>query len=106
NSFQKLTLLFFSISLVFLIAGCDTKSNASANLPKANPSVIVDVIIAEKEPVSNVIEANGTVLANEYVELRPEVSGRLIYLNLTEGSQVAKGTIIARVNDADLRAQL
>jgi len=77
-----------------------------ADTPKESPPVLVDVMIAEKQPISNVIEANGTVIASEYVELRPEVMGRLIYLNLTEGKTVAKGTVIARLNDADLLAQI
>ena len=40
------------------------------------------------------------------VELRPEVSGRLIYLNLPDGATVKQGTVLARINDADLQAQL
>jgi membrane fusion protein (multidrug efflux system) len=63
-------------------------------------------MVATLEPVANVVEANGTVLANEYVELRPEVSGRLTYLNVPEGKFVTQGTILARINSADLNAQL
>jgi membrane fusion protein (multidrug efflux system) len=84
---------------------CKGKSGKE-NTPKESPPVLVDIMIAEKENISNVIEANGTVIANEYVELRPEVSGRLIYLNLSEGKNIAKGTVVARVYDADLRAQV
>ena len=40
------------------------------------------------------------------MELRPEVSGRLTYLNVPEGNHIDKGTVIARINDADLQAQL
>ncbi|MEP7141352.1 MAG: efflux RND transporter periplasmic adaptor subunit [Ferruginibacter sp.] len=106
NSFKKLPYFLYSISLIFLFSGCESNSKASDKTPKVNPPVVVDIIIAEKEPISNVIEANGTVIANEYVELRPEVSGRLIYLNLPEGKPITKGTVVARVNDADLLAQI
>ena len=54
---------------------------------------------------SDVIEANGSVVANEYLELHPEVSGRLTYLNIAEGSHIGKGAVLAKINDADLRAQ-
>lgn len=64
------------------------------------------MIIATPQTVSNAVEANGTVVANEYVELHPEVSGRLTYLNVPEGARIQQGTLIARVNDADLQAQL
>lgn len=66
---------------------------------------IVDVIIAKTQPVSNPVEASGTVVANQSVALQPEVSGRLIYLDVPEGKLVQQGTIIARINDSDLVAQ-
>ncbi|NCI45125.1 efflux RND transporter periplasmic adaptor subunit [Sediminibacterium sp. WSJ-3] len=68
--------------------------------------VVVDVIIAQAQEVSSRVEANGTVVANEYVELRTEISGRLVYLNVPEGSYVQKGTVIAKINDADYVAGL
>ena len=40
------------------------------------------------------------------VELHPEISGRLVYLNLPDGATVKQGTLLARINDADLQAQL
>ncbi len=69
-------------------------------------ATIVDVVVATPRNISNVIEANGNVVANEYVELHPENIGRFTYLNVPEGTQVTKGTIIARINDADLQATL
>lgn len=92
-------------SLVILFSACKGKSKKS-DKPKESPPTIVDVMIAQPQPISNVVEANGTVLASEYVELRPEVSGRLTYLNIPEGKPVAKGQVLAKINDADLRAQI
>ncbi len=66
----------------------------------------VDVIIAKSEKVSDQVEVNGTIVANEFAELRPEVSGLLTYLDVPEGKTVQKGTVIARINNADLMAQL
>jgi membrane fusion protein (multidrug efflux system) len=40
------------------------------------------------------------------IELHPEMSGRLVYLNIPDGAIVKKGTILAKINDADLQAQL
>ena len=68
--------------------------------------IIVDVIVVKSEKVSDKVEVNGTIVANEFAELRPEVSGLLTYLNVPEGQNVAKGTVIARINNADLQAQL
>ena len=88
---------------VFLIA-CNSKKE----LPKqtGSPASIVDVIIAEPSKINNIIEANGTVVAYESVELHPEISGRLTFLNVPEGSTIQKGTVLAKMNDADLQAQI
>ena len=93
------------IIILFFLNACSSKKDVS-KVQKANPPTIVDIIIAQTQPVSNTVEANGTVVANEYLEIHPEVSGRLTYLNIAEGSPVAKGTVLAKINDADLRAQV
>ncbi|MCY7291991.1 MAG: biotin/lipoyl-binding protein [Ferruginibacter sp.] len=93
------------ILILFCFAGCKKKS-VDVNKPKTPPAVIVDIIIAERQAITDVIEANGTVVANEFQELRPEISGRLTYLNISEGNSVAAGTVLAKIYDADLQAQL
>jgi membrane fusion protein (multidrug efflux system) len=102
---NKLFISFFCVTVTIVpLVACKGKSEPQK--PRENPPTTVDVMIATTQPVDNTIEANGTVIANETVELRPEVSGRLIYLNVPEGKQVAKGTVLARINSADLAAQL
>ena len=101
-------LLLLSFSL-FSLSSCKEHAadgGGSGHAAKAAEQTIVDVLVVSPRAVSNQIEANGTVVASEYVELHPEVSGRLVYLNVPEGASVAKGTVIARVNDADLQATL
>jgi membrane fusion protein, multidrug efflux system len=90
--------------IVCTSASCKGKPEATA--PKPNPATVVDVMVVSFNQLNRDIEANGTVVANEFVELHPEVSGRLTYLNVPEGKSISKGTVIARINDADLRAQL
>jgi membrane fusion protein (multidrug efflux system) len=90
------------------LSSCKERADAAdtQRKPQSAPPTIVDVIVAAPRPINNQIEANGNVVANEYVELHPEISGRITYLNVPEGTHVAKGTIIARINDADLQATL
>jgi membrane fusion protein (multidrug efflux system) len=88
---------------VFLYA-CSQKADTSK--PRNAPPPIVDVLVAATRPMTNTLEANGTVVANEYVELHPEASGRLTYLYVPEGKLIKKGTLIAKVNNADLQAQV
>ncbi|MCW3118093.1 MAG: efflux transporter, family, subunit, partial [Chitinophagaceae bacterium] len=103
---HRQTPVIFLTVFVFVCIFSSCKGKPKATKPKENPPPVVDVIIAAPQAVTNAIEVNGTVLANEYVELHPEVSGRLTFLDVKEGDHVTKGSIIARINDADLVAQL
>jgi membrane fusion protein (multidrug efflux system) len=93
----------FLIALSLLLS---CKSKPKEQITTEKPSILVEVVIAGSEDVSSNLEVNGSVLANEMVELRPEVSGRLVYLNLPDGANIKEGTLLARVNDADLQAQM
>lgn len=100
------TLLLLSACFL-LFSACREKADAAKiRQTQGSQPVIVDVIVAGSHSIDNKIEANGTVVANEYVELHPEISGRITYLNVPEGAHVEKGTVIARINDADLQATL
>jgi membrane fusion protein, multidrug efflux system len=88
----------------FFLFACSEKTDSSK--PKTAAPVTVDVVIAAAKPMSNTSEVNGTVVANESVELHPEASGRLTYLYVPEGKLIKKGTLIAKVNNADLQAQV
>lgn len=101
---MKYLRLTSGLVLLWGVVSCNSKGR-EMNV-KERPPVMVEVMVAGQQPVATNVEVNGTVVANEMVELRPEISGRLTYLNIPDGAKVAKGTILARVNDADLQAQL
>ena len=104
--FQKY--VFLLLLTAFFINGLSSCGKKKKEVKSKGPSgpAIVDIIIAGSRNISSDIEVNGTVLANEFVQLMPEVSGRLTYLHIPEGKFVKKGTILARINDADLQAQI
>jgi membrane fusion protein (multidrug efflux system) len=47
----------------------------------------------------------GTVLANEEVDVRSEISGRVETISFREGTRVVKGQVLVKIADAELRAQ-
>lgn len=97
----------YSIPVIVILFSfaCNTKKEEALK-PKTAPPAVVDVIVAGTKLLHNTIEVNGSVLANEMLDIHPEVSGRLTYLNLPDGNSVKAGTILAKINDADLQAQL
>jgi len=55
---------------------------------------------------SNGIEAVGTLLANEEVDIVSEISGKVIGVFFEEGKTLSKNQLLVKVEDADLQAQL
>lgn len=108
--------IFFSSILLFPIAigiiSCKSKSAENKTTPstqqgaRQQPPQKVDVIIATPQKITESIEVPGTLTASETTEIHPEVSGRLTMLNVREGAYVGKGSVIAKLYDADLQAQL
>lgn len=102
---MRLTLIIGLPLLLAALISCNSKAKEQTG-SKERPAVPVDVIIAANTAFASDIEVNGTVLSEEMIELHPEVGGRLTYLNIPDGAMVAAGTVLARINDADLQAQL
>jgi membrane fusion protein (multidrug efflux system) len=96
--------IFLTGTLLFAVS-CKEKKDTFQQKGAGEPTM-VDVIVAKSQSIGNQVEVNGTVVASEFAELRPEVSGLLTFLSVPEGSVIQKGTVIARVNSADLEAQL
>ncbi len=97
---------FFFFFLLFGLFACGNSNENKADKKKGIGPVTIDVSVAKKVAYSNSIEANGTVVANEFVELKPEINGRIVLLNIQEGKQVAEGTLLVKLFDDDLQAQL
>ena len=107
--------IFFFSSILLLIAVLayvkytKNKEVAAKTAPmgKGGPQTLMaSGFVAEYSKLSNNLSANGTVLAQDEVQLQPEVSGRVTYLNIKEGVVVSKGTLLMKINDADLQAQV
>lgn len=95
------------ILILLVISGSISCRRKTENVLRERPSAVnVDVVIAKNVTIPSTIEVNGTVLSEESIDLYPEISGRLIYLNMPDGAEITKGTVLAKINDADLQAQL
>lgn len=107
---NTLNRLFLSVFLSGLIGfSCKENRKPSATTGAGGPgqqqTLAVDGIIASTRTLSANIEVPGTLLASESTEIHPEVSGRVVQLNVREGSFVAQGALLAKLYDGDLQAQ-
>ncbi|MBP9103852.1 MAG: efflux RND transporter periplasmic adaptor subunit, partial [Chitinophagaceae bacterium] len=106
---MRIIIAFFSITSLFLVS-CGGKDKKDASKPTGGPqkpsAMQVDGYIVKPEPFQENIEVPGNIVANEVAEIHPEVSGRIVQLNVAEGRYVGKGTVLAKLYDGDLRAQL
>jgi membrane fusion protein (multidrug efflux system) len=66
----------------------------------------VRIAILHSERLSDRIASVGTVLPNERVDVRSEISGRVRAIQFQEGGRVARGALLVKIDDSELRAQL
>ena len=70
------------------------------------PATGVMGFVVKSEKLDNKIFATGSVVASEMVDLKPEVAGKIVQLNISEGKAVSKGQLLIKLNDEDLQAQV
>lgn len=106
--FKPLTFLLTGIgTIVFSACGNSDKKDATVTRPAAsNREMRVDAVVVKPTMVSESIQVPGTLIANEATEIHPEISGRLVQLNVAEGKFIPKGALLAKIYDGDLQAQL
>ena len=79
---------------------------AGATNPGVDTRPLVAYHVTEPERFSERIYTTGSVRADEEVELRSEVSGRITEMHFEEGAWVEEGQLLVKINDAELIPQL
>lgn len=77
-----------------------------AGAAKKDMPLQVEAFVVINKNLAENLEVPGTLLPYEETEIRSEISGRLVSMNLQEGGQVQKGALLAKLFDEDLQAQL
>lgn len=97
-------------SLAILLTHCQDgkdKKKIPAGAAGTRPSSLSVVgHIVKTGTISQPLQLPGTLIPKEETEIHPEISGRVIGLYIKEGSFVTKGTLLVKLFDADLQAQL
>lgn len=102
--------VYIIVSIIFLLLSCkkdDNKSNKDASSgPKEQKPMVVSGIIAKDQLTSGIFSTTGTVMANEEVEIKSEISGKVTGIFFKEGNPVTKGQLLVKLDDDDIIAQL
>jgi RND family efflux transporter MFP subunit len=85
--------------LCLAVAGCG-KTEQSAG---PEPVRIVKMVDVSREMEREILEFSGTVSPMQEVSMAFEVPGKLVDFPVTEGQEVAKGQVLARLDDRDYR---
>lgn len=113
---MKKTIWIISIVLIIGIVGYfvwanffNHKKNNHHSINTPNPAQMAvkpEGYIVGTKDISDYLKISGTLIPNEETEIRAEVSGRITKLYLPEGANVAQGTLLIKIFDGDLQAQL
>ena len=97
----------FVIMIVMLGAvSCSKKKEQAPTARRQQGPLVVDGYVVRKTSISENIEVPGSLLPFEETQIRAEVGGRVVQLNIQEGANIAKGTLLLKLFDQDLQAQL
>ena len=107
------------IYVIILIAGVlgflsytfysNKNNSAEKEIPKGQGNaapVPADLFVAKAVQFSSGIQAIGTLLPNEEVDLISEVAGKVVGIHFKEGAKISQGQLLVKVDDADLQSQL
>ena len=101
--------------LVTLAAACGKPADDAAAAGRGGPggpgggqrpALSVEVAVAVRLRVEDVITGTGQIEPLQSIELRPEVEGRIVEILFREGTMVQENQELFRIDDAELRAQV
>jgi membrane fusion protein (multidrug efflux system) len=102
--FYRITLLLTVTSFLFFSCGTDAKKGSGPAEGRNILTVEGQVLALKTLDFSNVY--TGKLMANEEIDIRPEISAKVTGIYFKEGSTVSKGMMLVKMFDSDLQASL
>lgn len=109
----KRILIYSSILIIILIlviprlSSKEKQSGRPGGRPgTGNMGVNVKGVVVKAEKFSEKVMSVGSIMADEEVELKSEISGKIVKILFKEGSPVRQGQLLVKINDNELQAQL
>lgn len=107
NNTNRLKHLPILLLLSFLLLGLQCKPGEAKAKKEAKPNNLsyIEGAIVVPSGLPQTLTLPGTLLPSDEAVLMPEISGRIIQVNIPEGQSVKKGVLLVKLSDADLQAQ-
>src|SRR5690349_7075029 len=99
---------WLGVCLLLLIAAVGTGFYVARSTERRAPPQRMRIVDPERRMIGNTVNATGTVRLRVGSEVRvgSQLSGIVKKLNVTVGSHVRAGDVIAEIDDAPIRARL
>jgi len=88
------------------IVGSSDAETSIQNSSKAKSALPVSGVVVKPMLLENKIKVTGSILPNESIELKSEVSGLVTKVHFDEGQKVKKGALLVSLKNDELQAQL
>lgn len=92
---------FISVIIAFLVLGGGWWVYGRATAASAETRYVLSTV--EKGTIVSSISASGQVSASNQVDIKPKVSGDIVWLGMKAGMNVAAGQALATIDDTDAR---
>lgn len=107
---MKYLKLLAAMFVVIMFISCGDKTEkidgTKSKGPSEKPPLQVEGYIVTPSVLNASVLIAGTLLPFEETEIHPEVAGKVVQLSIREGAFVRRGTLLVKMFDGDLRAQL
>lgn len=103
-AYQKHSLALLLMTTI--VAACNNSGDESTSAKNKPKSLQAEAYIANAQSFSTEFAASGSLLANEQIDIHPEISGRVTDITFKEGSKVRKGQVLVQLYDGEIKAQL
>jgi membrane fusion protein (multidrug efflux system) len=103
---KRILNLFIIIAFSGILSSCHSGAPDQITVNRLVVNLKVEGVIVSPSVLDQTIIISGTLKPFEETVLMPEVPGRVVDINLTEGGFTKKGTLLVKLFDGDLQAQL
>jgi membrane fusion protein, multidrug efflux system len=102
-----IAVIFILLAALFINIGFNRSGDKdNSKNPKEKQQKKLSFFVVKPSLLIDEISVSGSLQAYEMVDLKNEVAGRVVMINLPEGKFVKKGTLLVKLFDDDLQSQL